>query len=82
MSYPYTITCLECRDLVPLESIEPVETGDTEPWIRLVMGCGHSPSVPERHRTAIERIAIGTNAAYGFYDPDERLTSLMRGQPT
>jgi hypothetical protein len=82
MSYPFAITCLECRQSVPLVSIEPVETSGAEPWIRLVMECGHAPSVPERHRTAIERIAIGTSGGYGLYDPDGRPTYIVRGRPT
>lgn len=79
MAYPFTITCLECRQLSPLLSIDPVE-GAGEAWIRLRMGCGHAPSVPARHQLAIERVAIGSSGAFALYDPDGRPTYLVHGE--
>lgn len=81
MAYPFAITCLECREIAPLESIDEIDSGD-EPWIRLQMGCGHAPSVPARHRISIERLAIGTSGGFVLYDPDQRPTFIVRGPRT
>lgn len=79
MTYAYKITCLVCREPATLESIDPIEQpGDGETWIRLTMGCGHTPSLPEHHRAAIERLAIGTSGGFTFYDPDGRATFVVR----
>lgn len=81
MTYQYAITCLTCRELAPLVSIELLDDpGQGVAWIRLQMGCGHAPSVPERHRTAIERIAIGTTRAFVLYDPDRQPTYMIRSE--
>jgi hypothetical protein len=78
MPYPHTITCLECRQPTPLLSIDQIDTTG-EAWIRLQMGCGHAPSMPARHRTSIERLAIGTSGGFTLYDPDGRPTFIVRG---
>lgn len=84
MTYQFSVTCLECRESSPLLSIDAIDGsgGGGEPWIRLTMGCGHTPSVPERHRVKIERLAIGATGGIALYDPDGRPTYLIRGEPT
>lgn len=81
MPYPFAITCLKCRQIAPLLSIDEID-GSGETWIRLTMGCGHAPSVPERHRIKIERLAIGSTGGVALYDPDGRPIYLLRGDPT
>lgn len=80
MTYQFTITCLECRQSAPLLSIDEIDGGG-DAWIRLTMGCGHTPSVPERHRIKIERLAIGTTGGVALYDPDGHPIYLLRGEP-
>jgi len=82
MTYQFAITCLECRESAPLLSIDAIDGSGGEPWIRLTMGCGHTPSVPERHRVKIERLAIGATGGIALYDPDGHPTYLLRGEPT
>lgn len=71
MDYPYTVTCLSCRELAALVDITPIDDNSSlQPWSRVIMGCGDTVTLPSVDAAEIRRVANGTLASATMHHPD------------
>lgn len=71
MTYPYTVTCLVCRELTTLNDITPIDDNSSlRPWSRVIMGCGDTVTLPSVDAVEIGRVADGTLASATMHHPD------------